>query len=254
MTVMHKYKALCWNKVRAIAIGLITFGLVALGGILSVDAAAKDGIRILIVAGGSSHDFGRWYGKVDRETLERNGLAVVTYTEKPDEVGQYLPNTDVLYLANNQPFKSVVVRKAIFDFVAAGKGLVIGHAANWYNWPDWPEYNAQLVGGGTNDHDQYGQFRVNILDAVHPVMRGIRSFDLSDERYHYESALIGSGIEVLTNSGDAHTQALYPSVFVVKHPRARIVGITLGHDGGAHELPQYQQILRQAVEWAAHRK
>ena len=38
---------------------------------------------------------------------------------------------------------------------------------------------------------------------------------------------------------------------MVKHPKARIVGITLGHDARAHDLPAYQTLLKNAVQWAA---
>jgi type 1 glutamine amidotransferase len=41
----------------------------------------------------------------------------------------------------------------------------------------------------------------------------------------------------------------YPIVFVVKHPKARIIGITLGNDGSAHGHSAYKQILRNAVQW-----
>jgi len=37
----------------------------------------------------------------------------------------------------------------------------------------------------------------------------------------------------------------------VKHPKSRIVCITLGHDGRAHELPEYQTLLKNAFQWAA---
>ena len=43
----------------------------------------------------------------------------------------------------------------------------------------------------------------------------------------------------------------YPSVFVVKHPKARIVAIALGHDAESHDFAPYQQILRNAVKWVA---
>jgi type 1 glutamine amidotransferase len=43
----------------------------------------------------------------------------------------------------------------------------------------------------------------------------------------------------------------FPQVFVVKHPKARIVGLTLGHDARAHDLPEYQALLKNAVLWAA---
>ena len=207
-------------------------------------------IRILMVGGGSSHDFDKWYKKADAETLEKKGFATVTYTDNTDSIAAYLPETDVLYLTNNQPIDDPEVRKAIFDFVNAGKGLVLGHAALWYNWKDWPEYNLQLVSGGSRSHDKYGNFKVNIVEK-HPITKGVKSFTLDDELYHYEPDAAGPGIEVLAEATTEDADKSYPSIFVVKHPKGRIVGFALGHDAASHNLPQYQQLLRNAVEWAA---
>jgi type 1 glutamine amidotransferase len=55
----------------------------------------------------------------------------------------------------------------------------------------------------------------------------------------------------------AHSKAKkqdFPQVFVVKHPKARIAGITLGHDGIAHGHAAYQQLLKNAVLWTAHKE
>nr|WKN36074.1 ThuA domain-containing protein [Tunicatimonas sp. TK19036] len=214
----------------------------------SGETTAKS-IRTLIVGGGSSHDFDQWYKQADAETLEKKGFATVTYTDHTDSIAAYLPETDVLYLANNQPISDPEVRQAIFDFVESGKGLVLGHAALWYNWADWPDYNQQLVSGGSRSHDKYGNFNVAIVEK-HPVTKGVKSFSLDDELYHYELDAAGPGIEVLAEASMADSDQSYPSIFVVKHPKGRIVGFALGHDAASHDLPQYQQLLRNAIQWA----
>ncbi|PIQ20660.1 MAG: hypothetical protein COW65_13750 [Cytophagales bacterium CG18_big_fil_WC_8_21_14_2_50_42_9] len=209
-------------------------------------------IRTLIVGGGSSHDFNQWYKQADAETLRKDGFATVRYTDNTDSIAYYLPQTDVLYLTNNQPIKDPQVRQAIFDFVNAGKGLILGHAALWYNWSDWPEYNLQLVSGGSRGHDQYGSFDVIIANSNHPVTKGVESkFTLKDELYYYKPDPTGAGVEILANASVAGSDRSFPSVFVVKHPQARIVGIALGHDAESHNISAYQMLLRNAVKWAA---
>jgi type 1 glutamine amidotransferase len=144
------------------------------------------------------------------------------------------------------------LRKAIFDFVDAGKGLLLVHPALWYNWPDWPDYNRTLAGGGARSHDKYGEFEVRVEKLKHPVMAGVPdSFKISDELYHFEPDKDGAAIEVLANARNLQSGKTYPSIWIVKHPKARIVCIALGHDGAAHELPAYQTILQNAVKWAA---
>src|SRR5688500_13913208 len=101
--------------------------------------AGSNNIRVLIVGGGSSHDFNRWFNTEDSKTLTRDGLATVTYTGNTDSISYYLPSIDVLYLSNNQPIKDANTRKQIFEFADAGKGLILGHPALGYHWRDWHE-------------------------------------------------------------------------------------------------------------------
>ncbi len=61
----------------------------------------------------------------------------------------------------------------------------------------------------------------------------------------------GGAIEVLAEATSPKTGKIFPQVFIVKHPKARIVGLTLGHDARAHDLPAYQTLLKNAVQRAA---
>ncbi|MCY7351051.1 MAG: ThuA domain-containing protein [Cytophagaceae bacterium] len=235
-------------------------GAVVLAGVgltnckVSSSGTAKNAkpIRVLMVGGGTSHNFGMWYKNVDGQTLSKDGLATVNYVGDPDSILTYLPQADVLYLSNNRPIKDANVRQAIVDFANAGKGLIIAHAAMWYNWKDWPEYNLSVVSGGSRGHDKYGTFEVNVNNPQHPIMNGVEpKFALKDERYYYIPDPAGPGIEVLASSSVAGSDKVFPSVFVVRHPKARIVGIALGHDAESHNIQNYQNLLRNAVKWAA---
>ncbi|MBF9254610.1 ThuA domain-containing protein [Pontibacter sp. 172403-2] len=209
-------------------------------------------INTLIVGGGSSHDFDRWYKQADAETLRRDGFATVRYTDNTDSIAYYLPDVDVLYLSNNQPINDPKVRQAIMDFVNAGNGLVLGHAALWYNWSDWPEYNRELVSGGSRGHNPYGPFEVTVTNPNHPVTQDVaQKFTLKDELYYYKPDPAGPGIDVLATAKAANSDEVFPSIFTVKHGKGRIVGIALGHDAESHDLPAYQTLLRNAVKWAA---
>ncbi len=211
-------------------------------------------ISTLMVGGGSSHDFDRWYKQADVATLGKDAFAAVTYTANPDSILYFLPTTDVLFLTNNQPITNPAVRQAIFNHVNAGKGLVLAHAALWYNWKDWPEYNLQLVGGGSRGHNKYGSFDVAVTNPSHPVTQGLNSkFTLQDELYYYIPDPAGLGVEVLANASAAGSDKIYPSVFVIKHPKARVVGIALGHDAESHDIEPYHLLIKNAVKWVANR-
>jgi type 1 glutamine amidotransferase len=211
-------------------------------------------IRVLMVGGGTSHNFGMWYKNVDGQTLSRDGFAAVNYVGDPDSMMVYLPNADVLYLSNNRPINDPKIRQAIVDFVNAGKGLIIAHAAMWYNWKDWPEYNLNLVSGGSRGHDKYGTFDVTVTAPQHPIMQNVEpKFSLKDERYYYIPDPNGPGIEVLASSSVAGSDKIFPSVFIVKNPKSRIVGLALGHDAESHNIANYQNLLRNSVKWAARK-
>jgi len=221
----------------------------------NVMAEAKPGkkktIRVLLVGGGASHDFDRWYKQEDVQTLQKDGLATVEYTSDPSTILGKLKDIDVLYLSNNQPIADEATRKAIFAFVDAGKGLVLAHPALWYNWADWPEYNQKLVGGGSKGHDKYGPFEVTIAQK-HPVTKGVpEHFKLDDELYYFNPDSTGTPIEVLATAKAENSDKVFPSIFIVKYPKGKIVGIALGHDAKSHTIDPYRTILRNAVEWAS---
>ena len=157
---------------------------------------------------------------------------------------------EVLILSNNQAIPDPAARKGIFDHAEAGKGIVIVHAGAWYNWADWKEYNRQLVGGGSRGHEKLQDFEVLAVDGAHPVMAGVpASFKVKDELYFYQKDAQGPDVEVLAKGKSLETGKEWPVVLRVKHPKARIIVITLGHDGAAHELPAYQTLLKNAVAW-----
>jgi type 1 glutamine amidotransferase len=216
------------------------------------EASAEDAdLRILIVGGGESHDFDTWFKGSDSKTLERDGFASVDYIDDMDSIMYYLPDADVLYLTNNQAINDTRARQGIMDHANAGKGMVLGHAALWYNWADWPEYNQNIVSGGSRGHDRYGEFEVTVSSTDHPVMQGVpETFSLEDELYYFKVDETGPGIDILAEASSEESGP-FPSVFVIKHPNTKIVGIALGHDGESHDLEAYQTLLRNAVMWVS---
>ena len=208
-------------------------------------------ISVLIVGGGSSHDFNKWFNLADVATLTE-AKAKASYTDKPGAVLEQLKDVDVLYLSTNQPMADAALRKGIFDFADSGKGLLLIHPALWYNWGDWPDYNKTLVGGGAKGHDKFAEFEVTVDDAKHPVMAGVsKTFKITDELYNFIKDEKGTPITVLASAKSPISGKTFPIVWIVNHPKAKIVCMTLGHDGKAHDLPEYKKILQNALAWAA---
>jgi len=211
------------------------------------------GTKVLLVGGGSSHDYQKFFNGTDSATLKAAGFSV-NYTEDGATTARELPHVDVAVLSVNSPkWATPECRKAVMDFVDAGKGLVLLHPGLWYNYGNWPEYNRVLAGGGARGHDALGEFTVNVLKQDHPIMKGVpASFKITDELYYMTPDTNGTPIEVLAETSPSKKfQHPHPSVFVVQHPKARIVGIALGHDARAHDLPPFRTLLENSVRWAA---
>jgi len=206
--------------------------------------------QVLIFGGGSSHDFLRWFAVEDVEALGVLGK-VVSYSEDELEIDRALETLEVLVLCNNQPIENLNVRQAIFEFVGRGGGLVLVHPATWYNWADWADYNRLLVGGGARSHEAYGAFAVQLAKKEHPILEGVpASFTLEDELYRLEPDASAGPSEVLATGKSLTSGAEYPVLWTRTRGQGRIVGLTLGHDGKAHEHPAYRRLLANAVRWA----
>jgi type 1 glutamine amidotransferase len=159
---------------------------------------------------------------------------------------------------NRKFFDTPAYRKALFAFAAAGKGIVMHHPGTWYGFADWPELNAQIVGGGARGHDKIAKYSVNALQPAHPIMKNVpASFEVEDELYYInaEPEKIPPGtspIDVLAEtSPSVKFKKPHPVVWTTKHPTARIVGLTIGHDGRVHDLAPFKTLLTNAVKWAS---
>ena len=209
----------------------------------------KRATKIVVTGGSGSHEFLKFFGVADGEILSENGKNTVIYTENVEEMGTLIPVIDVLMLTNNQPLDSKV-KNAIFSKVNEGTlNMLIFHPSTWYNWADWPEYNKQLVGGGSRSHEELQEFEVRVVKPNHPLMKGVpTTFRIVDELYRWEKDA-DTEIEVLAVSKGLKSGKEYPSVWIVKHPKAKIIGNTLGHDERAHEHAAYKTILKNSIEW-----
>ena len=210
------------------------------------------GVKTLLIGGGASHDYQRWFNLADVAMLNASGHISAHYLEPQDVSVESVQQADILLISANKAFPNVAVRDAIMSHAASGKGLVLLHPGLWYNWADWPAYNRELAGGGSRGHDRYGEFEVRLSGESHPLLKGVPpNFRLSDELYYFEPDTAGTAIKVLATAHSVSKSMSFPQVFIVEHPKTRIVGLTLGHDGSAHSHDAYKQLLRNAVFWTS---
>lgn len=212
------------------------------------------GTKVLLVGGGSSHDYNRFFNFADVATLNAAGMSA-NYTEDPEVTANELAKVDVaIFSVNRNGFQTPALRAALNKFIEQGKGLVLLHPGVWYNWGDWPEYNRFIAGGGSRGHDKLGEFEVKVTNGTHPLMKDVpANFTITDELYYFIPDTQGTPIEVLATADSKIKNATFPQVFIVKHPKTKIAAITLGHDARAHDLQAYKTLLINAVNWTKQR-
>ena len=214
--------------------------------------------KVLIIGGGSSHNFGKFFGDTDSATLKAAGFTV-HYTEDREQAITELGHADAAVISTNRTgLDTPEYRKAVMDFAAAGKGIIMLHPGTWYGFGKWPELNAQIVGGGARGHDAIDKFTVSVLKKDHPVMAGVAAtFEATDELYYInaEPEKIPAGtapIEVLAQTSPSKKYKVgHPSVWVTEHAKAKIIGIALGHDERVHDSAAFKTLLSNAVKWTS---
>lgn len=206
--------------------------------------------KVLIVGGHDAHDFDRWFDEEDSEIIAETG-ANVSYTDDPEAILPQLPGLDILYLSNNQPLSDTELHNAVHEFVDSGNGLLLVHAATWYSWlDDWPEYYRDFIGGGTRSHPPLGEFEVRVVDHEHPVMEGVpERFTIVDELYRFQRDEDAAEMHVLAIGIEEETGEEYPVAWTVDYGDGRVVNITLGHDGYAHQHEAYRTMLQNSIGW-----
>ncbi|MCE9594313.1 MAG: ThuA domain-containing protein [Planctomycetes bacterium] len=208
-------------------------------------------VELLLVGGGSSHDFAKWFGATDSATFKAAGASSLRYTEDTAELATSLAAAKALVLSTNQAI-GAEARRALTAFVGAGGGLVVLHPANWFNWTDWPEYNRELVGGGSRNHGPFGEFEVRVVDAAHPLAAGLpATFKVSDELYEFQRDPQGAEIHVVAVGRSSAGE--FPVVWTVARKNGRTACITLGHDGATHENANFGRLLANAYRWVLGR-
>ncbi len=206
-------------------------------------------VNTWILGGGSSHDFERWFKIEDSQLLSEGSDRLVRYTLEPTDLLGALELDDVLIFCTNQPLPPEV-QQAIEDHVTGGGALLALHPGTWFNWPEWPNLHHDLLGGGARGHEPLRPFEVQLARADHPALQGVpASFSVTDELYRSERDNTFVPIEILAYGKSAHTPDRFPVVWTPQLKDGRVLVITLGHDGDAHQHPAFRALLRSGVEW-----
>lgn len=221
--------------------------------------AGKIPVRVLIITRG--HEFERQPFFAMFRSMTNIQWREVTQPAandlySPNEASKY----DVLVLYDlvqeiNEDQKQHLVRL----LKEQGKGLVALHHCIG-NYQDWPEFR-RILGGryylskrleegveyqaGRFLHDQ--RLSVQIVNGLHPVTRGVRSFEIDDEAY--KGFYVNPGVTELLKVDHAKSGSIIG--WAHQYGKARVAYILLGHGPAAYANSSYRRLVENAIYWVS---
>ena len=103
---------------------------------------------------------------------------------------------------------SDATKGTLLSAVRSGKGLVVYHhsAASFQDWPEYEELVGCVWRTGQSHHSPVHNYKVDIQDANHPIMRGLASFMAeTDELYAGLKCQPSNRFHVLATGWDDHS-------------------------------------------------
>jgi type 1 glutamine amidotransferase len=163
----------------------------------------------------------------------------------PQTLGGY----DGLMIYSNETRLAPDQEKAMLDFVRGGRGLIPIHCAS-FCFQNSPAYIA-LVGGQFLKH-KTGTFDTRIVDAGHPIMKGIAPFTTWDETYVHT---LGSDIHVLqvrpeSCEGGQGGDGEEPWTWVRDEGKGRVFYTAYGHDQRTWGQSGFVDLIERGTRWA----
>ena len=222
-----------------VVIGLVFVACVVQG---RGDAQAKN-IEVLFLGHNSQHHNSAKYAPILTAALAPDGINI-TYTPDPADLNAAnLGKYDALMIYANHTKITPEQETALLDFVAGGKGFLPIHSAS-FCFQNSPAYIA-LVGAQFLRHGT-GEFTVEIVKPDHPVMAGMKPFQVWDETYVHTKH--NPDRVVLMERVDAEGRE--PWTWVRTHGKGRVFYTAYGHDDRVWSNPNFQLLMKNAVRWA----
>ncbi len=177
--------------------------------------------------------------------MAARGIDLV-FTERVSDLNaENLSKYDVLVLYANTERISPSEEKALFDFVASGKGFVPLHCAS-YCFLNSAACTA-LIGARFQRHGT-GEFETIVVAPDHPIMKGFHPFSTWDETY----------VHTMHNPKDrivlqerAEGSGREPWTWVRTHGKGRVFYTAYGHDVRTWQQPGFQDLVERGIRWAS---
>lgn len=177
--------------------------------------------------------------------MARRGVDLV-YTDRITDLNEKtLTLYDAVLLYANYARIAPEQEKALLDFVAGGKGFVPIHCGSAC-FTNSAKVTA-LIGGRFKSHGT-GTFEELLVDADHPVTKGLKPIKSWDETYvHSMHNEKDRTVLAVRAEGDAKE----PFTWVRTHEKGRVFYTAWGHDERTWGNEDFQNLLERGIRWAA---
>lgn len=232
---MKKYIAL---------LAIILVSVLSFRGKFTADSAPHR-LEILLLGHNSKHHDSEKFAEVISQAFFKDGINISYTTDLNDLNDANLAKYDGLMIYSNHDTITPSVEKALLNYVKSGKGFIPVHCAS-FCFQNSPEY-INMVGGQFKEH-KTDTFPATIVDAKHPIMKGVAPFSVWDETYVHHK--IAKDIHVLTErvEGDHHE----PYTWVKNYGKGKVFYTAYGHDERSWKNPEFLKMLENGVVWAVN--
>ncbi|MFM7187212.1 MAG: ThuA domain-containing protein, partial [Armatimonadota bacterium] len=233
---------------------------IPMSGVATESTPTDDPIRVTVLTGHHhpAHDWKATTAALHHVTASDKRLELEVVYDPELLAGDVLETTDVL-LINYCNWESATLsadaRGKLSKYVRGGGGLFLLHFANGA-WRDWLDYHGgfsrRVWVDGKANHDAYGTFSVDVMQADHVLTRGLHRFTTTDELY---CSQVGTEpVSPLLTAISKVTGKAEPLAYTYKAGRGVIVQTLLGHDAGAVLTPEHAEFIRRGLAFAAGRE
>ncbi len=219
---------------------------------------AADPIRVLIVTGG--HEFERDPFFAAFKSMEGITCEEVQHPKFHERLkAEAAQKYDVILLYDLWQDISEEAKADFVSLLKSGKGLVATHHCI-ASYQKWDEYT-KIIGGkyhlepykvngvekpaSTYKHDV--NLKVHVVDSNHPITKGMKDFEIMEETYG--KFTVEPGVRPLLTTTEPTCGPIIG--WEHKYGNSKVAYIMLGHDGKAFQNPNYRQVIRQTIFWAA---
>ena len=249
--------------IRCIALAVsataLLFALV--GAASAADNPAPAGkINVLVITGGHAYDQKNFFKLFE-------GYPDIAYTHVDLKVGgEAFDNIDdwkydVIVLYN---FNQKIDEKQQANFLKLmdkGVGLLVLHHANgaYNNWPEF--WNIAGVTYHFKPYEEDGKkmersgykpnvsFKIHVADPDHPITRGLKDYDITDETY-CRTTISPDVHQLLTTEEPSSDKCVG---WVKTYRKSKVCYLQSGHGLAAYENPNVRTTLVRAIRWVAGR-